>query len=65
MRYCIALEYAVHGDLSVWLGRKGAQSERDIRTVAGTESDLNFVEEVYFRKVEVVAATTDKNEHHH
>ena len=31
MRYCIALEYAVHGDLSVWLGRKGAQSERFVR----------------------------------
>src|SRR5688572_18776163 len=30
-RYCIALEYAVHGDLSVWLGRKGAQSERFVR----------------------------------
>ncbi len=31
MRYCMALEYAVHGDLSVWLGRKGAQSERFVR----------------------------------
>jgi serine/threonine-protein kinase len=30
-RYCIALEYAVHGDLSVWLARKGAQSERFVR----------------------------------
>src|SRR5947199_3241097 len=27
-RYCIALEYAVHGDLSVWLEKKGPQSER-------------------------------------
>ena len=25
-RYCIALEYAVHGDLSAWVARKGAQS---------------------------------------
>src|SRR5438105_285183 len=30
-RYCIALEYAMHGDLGVWLGRKGAQSERFVR----------------------------------
>ena len=31
MRYCIALEYAVHGDLSVWLQQKGPQSERFVR----------------------------------
>jgi serine/threonine protein kinase len=30
-RYCIALEYAVDGDLSAWLARKGAQSERYVR----------------------------------
>jgi serine/threonine protein kinase len=30
-RYSIALEYAVHGDLSAWLARKGAQSERYVR----------------------------------
>jgi serine/threonine protein kinase len=30
-RYCIALEYAVHGDLSVWLEKKGPQSERFVR----------------------------------
>jgi len=30
-RYCIALEYAMHGDLSVWLEKKGAQSERFVR----------------------------------
>lgn len=30
-RYCIALEYAVHGDLGVWLEKKGAQSERFVR----------------------------------
>jgi serine/threonine-protein kinase len=30
-RYFIALEYAVHGDLSVWLEKKGAQSERYVR----------------------------------
>ena len=30
-RYCIALEYAVHGDLSVWLEKQGAQSERFVR----------------------------------
>ena len=30
-RYCIALEYAVHGDLGVWLTQKGVQSERFVR----------------------------------
>jgi len=30
-RYCIALEYAVHGDLGVWLTKKGAQPERFVR----------------------------------
>jgi serine/threonine-protein kinase len=30
-RYCIALEYAVHGDLGVWIENKGAQSERFVR----------------------------------
>src|SRR3954465_5266372 len=28
MRYCIALEYAADGDLSVWLPRKGGHSGR-------------------------------------
>ena len=31
MRYCVAMEYAVHGDLGVWLTKKGAQSERFVR----------------------------------
>jgi serine/threonine-protein kinase len=30
-RYCIALEYAVHGDLGVWLQKQGPQSERFVR----------------------------------
>src|SRR3954468_15688403 len=30
-RYCIAMEYAVHGDLGVWLTRTGAQPERFVR----------------------------------
>src|SRR5918911_3599015 len=30
-RYCIALEYAVHGDLGVWLQKKGPQPERFVR----------------------------------
>jgi serine/threonine-protein kinase len=30
-RYCIALEYAADGDLSVWLEKNGAQSERFVR----------------------------------
>jgi len=31
MRYCIAMEYAEHGDLGAWLDRNGAQSERFVR----------------------------------
>lgn len=30
-RYCIALEYAVHGDLGVWLRKQGPQPERFVR----------------------------------
>lgn len=31
MRYCLAMEYAEHGDLGAWLGRAGAQPERFVR----------------------------------
>lgn len=31
MRYCLALEYAEHGDLAAWLAAKGGQSERFVR----------------------------------
>jgi serine/threonine-protein kinase len=31
MRYCLAMEYAEHGDLGAWLERQGAQSERFVR----------------------------------
>ena len=31
MRYCLAMEYAEHGDLGAWLSRKGPQSERFVR----------------------------------
>lgn len=31
MRYCLAIEYAEHGDLGAWLKRKGAQPERFVR----------------------------------
>lgn len=31
MRYCLAMEYAEHGDLGAWLARRGAQSERFVR----------------------------------
>jgi hypothetical protein len=30
-RYCLAMEYAEHGDLGAWLDRKGPQSERFAR----------------------------------
>lgn len=31
MRYCLAMEYAEHGDLGAWLEQDGAQSERFVR----------------------------------
>jgi serine/threonine-protein kinase len=31
MRYCLAMEYAEHGDLGAWLARQGAQPERFVR----------------------------------
>ena len=31
MRYCLAMEYAEHGDLGAWLKNKGPQSERVVR----------------------------------
>jgi serine/threonine-protein kinase len=31
MRYCLAMEYAEHGDLGAWLGQNGPQSERYVR----------------------------------
>src|SRR5437867_519128 len=31
MRYCLAMEYAEHGDLGAWLASKGPQSERVVR----------------------------------
>jgi len=31
MRYCLAMEYAEHGDLGAWLAKKGAQHERFVR----------------------------------
>lgn len=30
-RYCLAMEYAEHGDLGAWLAKKGPQSERFVR----------------------------------
>src|SRR5262249_26514851 len=31
MRYCLAMEYAEHGDLGAWLAKSGPQSERFVR----------------------------------
>jgi hypothetical protein len=31
MRYCLAMEYAEHGDLGAWLERRGPQPERFVR----------------------------------
>ncbi len=31
MRYCLAMEYAKHGDLGQWLAKKGPQPERFVR----------------------------------
>jgi serine/threonine-protein kinase len=43
-RYYIALEYAVHGDLGVWLQKKGPQSERFVRReIAAVLSALDIL----------------------
>lgn len=31
MRYCLAMEYAEHGDLGAWLAKRGPQAERFVR----------------------------------
>ncbi len=31
MRYCLAMEYAEHGDLGAWLAKRGGQPERFVR----------------------------------
>ena len=45
MRYCLVMEYAEHGDLSAWLSRNGAQSERfarrEIAAILGTLDALH------------------------
>ena len=44
MRYCLAMEYAEHGDLAAWLARKGPVPERVVRReIAGILDALNAV----------------------
>lgn len=44
MRYCLAMEYAEHGDLAAWLARRGAVPERDVRReIAGILEALHEV----------------------
>jgi eukaryotic-like serine/threonine-protein kinase len=41
-RYCLALEYAEHGDLGAWISRKGPQGERFVRRqIAAILAPLN------------------------
>src|ERR1051325_8939871 len=43
-RYCLAMEYAVHGDLGAWLARKGPQPERLVRReIAGILAVLDVL----------------------
>jgi serine/threonine-protein kinase len=42
MRYCLAMEFAEHGDLGAWLARSGPQSERFVRReIAGILESLD------------------------
>ncbi|MGQ0649303.1 MAG: protein kinase domain-containing protein [Gemmatimonadaceae bacterium] len=42
VRYCLAMEYAEHGDLGAWLARKGGQPERVVRKeIAGVLGALD------------------------
>jgi serine/threonine protein kinase len=44
MRYCLAMEFAEHGDLGAWLSRKGGQDERFVRReLAGILSALDVL----------------------
>jgi serine/threonine protein kinase len=44
MRYCLAMEYAEHGDLGAFLQREGAQSERFVRReIAGLARALDVL----------------------
>ena len=44
MRYCLAMEYAEHGDLGAWLGQKGPQPERFVRReIAGILAVLDLL----------------------
>ena len=44
MRYCLAMEYAEHGDLGAWLARKGPQKERFVRReIAAILQALNVI----------------------
>ena len=44
MRYCLAMEYAEHGDLGAFLVREGAQSERFVRReIAGLARALDVL----------------------
>jgi serine/threonine-protein kinase len=43
-RYCLVMEYAEHGDLGAWLGRKGPQPERFVRReIAGILAVLDIL----------------------
>ena len=43
-RYCLVMEYAEYGDLSAWLGTKGAQPERFVRQeIAAILETLNVL----------------------
>lgn len=44
MRYCLAMEYAQHGDLGAWLATKGPQPERFVRReIAGILAVLDVL----------------------
>jgi serine/threonine protein kinase len=44
MRYCLAMEYAEHGDLGAWLAHKGPQPERFVRReIAGILAVLDLL----------------------
>jgi eukaryotic-like serine/threonine-protein kinase len=44
MRYCLAMEYAEHGDLGAWLARTGPQPERFVRReIAGILGVLDLL----------------------
>ncbi len=60
MRYCLAMEYAEHGDLGAWLGEHGAQSERFVQRLAAQGHMVTVIGEKPFWRLAAPRRTRKK-----